>query len=371
MKDFIFSLGLLDKKLIWPFLYTIIQIVQTIIDTYYPEDKKSSTIFNFAIGIGESLIILVPYVLGYKNPKKEKKCMKCNVKHYFLLILFNVFYNGILGINMLFNDTSIYIHSNTDYTKEVIEIIFITILTFLILKYKYFIHHIISLILFCILSLGIDLLLNSLEENYKDKNIIQIILEILSILLQILNYCYQKYMMEFLYHQYWYISFTLGLNAIFMSFIMIFISKKKDTNLIDECKEKGIGYILLYLIFQIIVGFLARLFRILTLNYQTPNHMLISYDIVKIIIILISDNKNKWYSIIIFIFQFISLVFFLEIFEFNFCGLNKNTKRNINERAATEGTLERSDTFPERGLIELSEGEGYYIKNEENVNTEN
>ena len=165
--------------------------------------------------------------------------------------------------------------------------------------------------------------------------------------------------------------FYIRIKRNFYVFYHDFYIKKKDTNLIDECKEKGIGYILLYLIFQIIVGFLARLFRILTLNYQTPNHMLISYDIVKIIIILISDNKNKWYSIIIFIFQFISLVFFLEIFEFNFCGLNKNTKRNINERAATEGTLERSDTFPERGLIELSEGEGYYIKNEENVNTEN
>ena len=91
MRDFIFSLGIIDKKLIWPFLYTIIQIVQNIIDTYYPEDKKNSTIFNLSSGIGESLIILIPYVLDYKNPnqKKEKKCTKRNVKHYFLLLLFN------------------------------------------------------------------------------------------------------------------------------------------------------------------------------------------------------------------------------------------------------------------------------------------
>ena len=129
-----------------------------------------------------------------------------------------------MGLNSLFNDRSVYIHSNNDYTKEVIEIIFLTIITFLILKYKYFIHHIISLILFCILSLGIDLLLNSLKENYSGKNILTIIFDVLSILLQILNYCYQKYMMEFLYHHYWNISFALGLNAIFISFILFIVS---------------------------------------------------------------------------------------------------------------------------------------------------
>ena len=264
------------------------------------------------------------------------------------------------------------IHSNTDYTKEVIEIIFITILTFLILKYKYFIHHIISLILFCILSLGIDLLLNSLKENYKGKEAFQIILEVCTILLQMLNYCYQKYMMEFLYHNYWNISFALGLYTFITNcFATVYSIIKGDTSFIDECKEKGVGYILIYLIFQMIVLFFTFLFRILTLNYLTPNHMLIAYDLVKIFIILIGENKKKWYSIIIFIFQFISLTFFLEIFEFNFCGLNKNTKRNIKTRAATERLLEKSDTFSERSseLIEL--GEGYIIEDEKNRNSRN
>ena len=73
MRDFIFSLGIIDKKLIWLFLYTTIQIVQTIIDTYYPEDKKSSTVSGLSSGIGESLIILIPYVLDYKNPNRKKE----------------------------------------------------------------------------------------------------------------------------------------------------------------------------------------------------------------------------------------------------------------------------------------------------------
>ena len=375
MKDFIFSLGIIDRKLIWPFLYTIIQLIRNIFSAYFPKEKKISDLLYFDIGIGESFIILVPYVLGYKNPnqKKEKKCTKPNIKHYFLLLFFNGIYYCLMGFNSLFNDRSVYIHSNTDYTKEVIEIIFLTIISFLILKYKYFIHHIISLILFCILSLGIDLLLNSLKENYSGKNLFTIIFDIFSILLQILNYCYQKYMMEFLYHNYWNISFAIGLNAIFISIILLIVSiLKGHKNLIDDFKEKEVGYILLYLISQIIIEFFARLFRILTLNYQTPNHMLISYDIVKMFVILRSDIKNKWYSIIIFIFQFISLTFFLEIFEFNFWGLNKNTKRNINKRAITEGSLEIIDYQNNRNsnLIELDEGEGYILEEEKKENAE-
>ena len=61
---------------------------------------------------------------------------------------------------------------------------------------------------------------------------------------------------------------------------------------------------------------------------------MISYEIGKIEIILrTSKSDKKWYSIFLFLLQFISLLFFLEIFEFNFCNLNKNTKRNIEERS--------------------------------------
>ena len=85
------------------------------------------------------------------------------------------------------------------------------------------------------------------------------------------------------------------------------------------------------------------LLGILTLNYLTANHLLLSYAISKLSNILVkSDHKNKWYSIIPFIFQFLSLMFFLEVFEFNFCGLNKNTKRQIEFREETDMIMRES-----------------------------
>ena len=63
--------------------------------------------------------------------------------------------------------------------------------------------------------------------------------------------------------------------------------------------------------------------------------MLIPYVINKIKRILFDSNKADYYHlfcIIPAIFEILSLLFFLEIFEFNFCGLNKNTRKNIQLR---------------------------------------
>ena len=52
----------------------------------------------------------------------------------------------------------------------------------------------------------------------------------------------------------------------------------------------------------------------------------------------IKDNEgvNRWIILVISIFQIISLLFYLEILEYNFCSLNKNTKKNIMDREKKE-----------------------------------
>ena len=83
----------------------------------------------------------------------------------------------------------------------------------------------------------------------------------------------------------------------------------------------------------IVIYAFMDIFKLLTLERLTPNHMMISYGISKLVNNLIwSQNGRKWYSIILFLLQFIILFFFLELLEFNFCNLNKNTKRNIEKR---------------------------------------
>ena len=86
-----------------------------------------------------------------------------------------------------------------------------------------------------------------------------------------------------------------------------------------------------------------ELFYLLTLESLSPNHMIISYAISKMANILANSQSNKkWHSLILFAILFIILLFFLEILEFNFCNLNKNTKRNIEERSLASMDMRES-----------------------------
>ena len=77
-----------------------------------------------------------------------------------------------------------------------------------------------------------------------------------------------------------------------------------------------------------------NLFRGLTILHLTPDYILISFTISRIINIVI---ETKEYVILtLFPLQFVTLLFYLEILEFNFCGLNRNTKKNISEREEKE-----------------------------------
>ena len=59
---------------------------------------------------------------------------------------------------------------------------------------------------------------------------------------------------------------------------------------------------------------------------------MISFQISKIVQVLIDENTEKYYCIFFFVFQFLALMIYLEILELNFCGLNENTKSKIEYR---------------------------------------
>ena len=72
--------------------------------------------------------------------------------------------------------------------------------------------------------------------------------------------------------------------------------------------------------------------NLLIIYYFTPYHILISYGIDKITKIITDQTKTDYihyFSLIPYFLQILSLLFYLEIFEFNFCGLNINKKKNI------------------------------------------
>ena len=121
--------------------------------------------------------------------------------------------------------------------------------------------------------------------------------------------------------------------------ILLFIPDIQDSKTIIDLFSQyyellGIWPIIFQILLCILIfGFLDGLLESLVLNELTPNHVVIAYELGRIPISIIkNEGINRWIILIISILQTICLLFYIEIFECNFCSLNKNTKRNILER---------------------------------------
>ena len=229
------------------------------------------------------------------------------------------------------------------YLKDSLEIIFITLATFFILKYKYYIHHFVSISLFIALNIVIDVII----KNFQTVNKATIIITILYVIVESLYYTYLKYLVEKKYY------FTFDIIGILGSFYLLFIIIS-FTGQIIYYKVKGSyglifqfyffykDYHTWYMIIRFLIGFIIEgiiinILEIVILKELTPIYVIIAYELSKIptSIIDIKGNK-KWIILALSIIQIFFLLFYLEILEFNFCSLNKNTKKNIIERECYE-----------------------------------
>ena len=127
--------------------------------------------------------------------------------------------------------------------------------------------------------------------------------------------------------------------------------------------------ILRFLFGLVLNGFSIGILEFIILDKLTPNYIIISYEIGKIpSSIIFSESGERWRISIILMFQIIGLLFYLEIFEFNFCSLDKNTKRNINERMISDGDFENRESENEVSIggYDITEG----LKNSEEISEE-
>ena len=348
MKGCIFSLGKINKKIIWPFLFALIQVALYFINQLFPKDKVHQLIDGLAISLGKMLVFIIPFLFKGKEKilKKDEICTRPNIKYQAILWSINLTLCISIGLASLGGSQIIIsIHNTLLVTREAVEIIILIIITMIIFKSKYYIHHIICLVIFCGLCVGIDFLLDNYKEEFAEKIPLKIIFSIVVLICEIVLFCYQKYMMNTLYYHYWTISFSLGLflflfNMIILISVFIFGDKNNENSyfysFFQFLEKTRFKYIFPRIITWIVIYGLIQLFQLLALESLTPNHMMISYELGKIAKILNSSKSiKKWHSLILFSLQLIILLFFLEIFEFNFCNLNKNTKRSIEERSLT------------------------------------
>ena len=93
--------------------------------------------------------------------------------------------------------------------------------------------------------------------------------------------------------------------------------------------------------------------------YLRPNHILINDEInIYEDIFFYAERRNKIYSLIIFLLQMLAMLFYYEISELNFWGLNKNTAKSIKIRERTEIVMR------EWNVSEIELGDQYYVKHD-------
>ena len=178
MQEKIIILGEINKKLLLPFILALVQILYNIFNKFYPEKNISVIIPMYSNSFSSMSVRLLPFILKISNKEtvKEKVLKKKKCLHYFLLCLFSCINNGVkiygeMQINRL-KDKNVY-DINTNITNIFpinnfiilsFETIFFIGISIFLLEYKYYKHHIISIIIFIVLGIISDIVLNNYEK---------------------------------------------------------------------------------------------------------------------------------------------------------------------------------------------------------------
>ena len=382
------KLGVINKKLIMPVITAVIYVIMDIIELN-ADMNDIHIIFNlYTRGISYTCAILVPIVQKRcdKNRQKIRKrraqCTKRSILHFTILQLEYIIYFGLyIYLTKLKSkdpDNTEDFHMSHYHglcSEEAVEIIFIVIISKFLLKTQLYIHHYIGLIILVIASLSIDIPFNL--SLFKPQ-ILFIVIYLLFIIVDANFITYEKYMMDKLYYSPFVIVFSIGILflsvSIFFTIYILMVGNslydgKKYTlqSFSDYFEEKGYKTTVIYMFYCSSFRFFLNILKILTIYYFTQNHIYTSYTFIKLVDLLIMKKTNyKYFSIILFIPQFLGLLIFLEIIELNFCKLNKNTKINIEKRELKEDLNDDDDQNDEdidpeerkskQSIVEISPG---------------
>ena len=267
--------------------------------------------------------------------------------------------NGQIDYN---NYTKSVLFPNNDFILVSFEMVFLIVISILLLKYKFYKHHIISLGIFFVFGIICEIVLGT-YNNINGTLILVKFIRILEIVINATLYCYQKYMMEKYYYPYWNIGFIPGA-VLFIITTGLFIIILADSN-----KEKSsINFVSsFYLYFQqiethkviirILVGFILHFIvcpiTVLIIYYFSPSYILIISQFSRIFNILVIYSPEKLYCIIFYIIQIFAMMIHLEILQINICGLDKYTKKNIDLRGIEDTLGEGRDSTVGLKTIDL------------------
>lgn len=155
--------GILGKKIYLTLFLALILVLHSILKQLIPQGNDIPLFNSLGGSILEMISVFIPYIFKFKsNSKTQKiKCTKVLFKDYFIFSLLIIL---ILSLYKLFDYLNIQaIFLNSIDIGICIQMICYVLLSLIILKSKYYIHHTISFIFFCIFSVIIDVILGNFQ----------------------------------------------------------------------------------------------------------------------------------------------------------------------------------------------------------------
>ena len=368
----IISYGRLNKKILLILYYTITREIYNVITNTIASDSSNRYLSFLGEYTGYIIAgIILRYL--YKRKKKDIEKKKRSLKDMIILIIsiavkssYESIYRYATNFDPYYNYYLILNSGNG------VEFILMSYGTYLLLKYKYYTHHIVTMIIYCILSFSIDLILG----NFTLISYEYIYCFIIFLISESTVYCYIKYMTDKLYYHYTEIMLYYGIIKLIMKIliftgIIIYEYKNNIEGIIYGIKtyiEETNIYITIFFqfIYVIIDGALYCIFFILIIYYLRPNYLIVVDQITNFSEnVIFGDNEKIYYAIIPFVIQNLIILFYFEIFELNFCNLNVNTIKNIETRERNELETRSSNAS------EIELGNQYLIREDKNkTNTE-
>ena len=296
------------------------------------------------------------------NLNKEKSFIKANeeiVKDKWGFIFLAALFFFIQNITLVFT-------FNIKTNAWIFYIVLASLFYYLIFKIKLYRHHYLSASLILIIGITIDLMTKNLQnEITKISLLIKFIKEIFFALYNVMA----KYVMEKKYVSVYELSFYIGvINFILSAIIEVFDYFFFKYDDLDKYFNNFDIKELLVMLGIISSQFVLNIAYLFTIKIYSPCHVFIIFVFGQLAYYITFEEgaliSALVISLLIFIL-FLSLIF-SEIIELNFCGLSRNTKKNIAARSeAYESFYSKNnvilDDDDEESMNGKAEKEGYLV----------
>ena len=366
MKNFI-EINFFSKKFLYIIFLGLFELIRSLFTKYFLNDYYCPFFMNFLMFCGEATLIIFYFIEKKLLSKLSRKKGK---------IIFNQ--TGITNnISKLNQTITLFLENQKIKIKKHNDIFFIFIcmlgdyISFLfqtiskitgyplcvrdlyilismffcyyLLKFRYYKHHIFSVIL-----VAIGIIIKFIIQILSEKNILIWLIGLLIIVGYIsmaIQECLEKKIIHYDYFNPNLLVSIEGFMGMFVSlFIIIFTMRIKDKNYNDEITiyfrlniyndKKKIIYLIIYYFLNIVVNF----FRIKVIYEFDPCHKTVCYILVDILRTIINiknenENKNFYYYFISYPFTLIGFLIFNELIIVKLFNLHYNTNKYINKRS--------------------------------------